>query len=172
MNTTCFMCRHNPQLLWYKCWSINNSSLSPLNPQIYMRSKPLHPLYSSDINLIFSIVSPYICPEYLFQLPLAKIWPMAGFGLVMMMLMRKKHYGFRSGNDIKAGGFCTGTNDQEKQEAWDPILPLDEEGNDDFDNSKWKGISSHYIPYHHFCPLFYVLSFYACILSLCNDRCS
>ena len=51
-----------------------------------------------------------------------------------MMLMRKKHYGFRSGNDIKAGGFCTGTNDQEKQEAWDPILPFDEEGNDDLDN--------------------------------------
>ena len=123
---------------------------------------------SPDINLIFSILSPYICPEYPLQLPLAKIWPMAGFGLAMMMLMRKKHYGFRSGNDIKAGGFCTGTNDQEKQEAWDPILPLDEEGNDDFDNSKWKGISSHYIPYHHFCPLFYVLSFYACILSPCD----
>ena len=51
-----------------------------------------------------------------------------------MMIMTMKHYGFRSGNDIKAGGFCTGTNDQEKQEAWDPILPFDEEGNDDLDN--------------------------------------
>ena len=36
---------------------------------------------------------------------------------MIMMIMRMKHYGFRSGNDIKAGGFCTGTNDQEKQEA-------------------------------------------------------
>ena len=47
-----------------------------------------------------------------------------------MMMMRMKHYGFRSGNDIKDGGFCTGTNDRGSDKNQEISLFVDNDEHD------------------------------------------
>ena len=44
----------------------------------------------------------------------------------MMMMMMMKDYGFRSGNGIKAGGFCTGTNDRERNKKREILVDNDD----------------------------------------------